>query len=143
MVVTGTPAEASRLSGLAAAAQMRRRVGVVGAEPAEVDDLPHACVRRLARDRLRRRAILLLEVARAERVDEVVDDVRTFEGRGDAVAACRVGDQPAGARLVTRGARDRGQLVLGQQRHERPADDAGCAEDGDVHEPRPRSRSSK
>ena len=48
---------------------MRRRSGLVGAEPAQVDDLPHAGVRRLTRDRLRRRAILLLEVARAERVD--------------------------------------------------------------------------
>ena len=131
------------LSGLAAAAQVRRRVGVVGAEPAEVDDLPHACVRRLARDRLRRRAILLLEVAAPSGVDEVVDDVRTFQGRGDAISARRVGDQPAGAGLVTRGARDRGQLVLGQQGHERPSDDAGCAEDGDVHESRLRSRSSK
>ena len=49
---------------------MRGRVGVVGAEPAEVDDLPYACVRRLTRDRLRRRAILLLEVLGAEGVDE-------------------------------------------------------------------------
>ena len=143
MVVTGNARGGEPLSGLAAAAQVRRRAGVVGAEPAEVDDLPHACVRRLARDRLRRRAILLLEVARAERVDEVVDDVRTFQGRGDAVAARRIGNHAAGAGLVTRGARDRGQLVLGQQGHERPADDAGCAEDGDVHEPRLHSRSSK
>ena len=63
--------------------------------------------------------------------------------RGDALAARCDGDHPAGAGLVTRGARDCGQLVLGQQGHERPADDAGRAEDGDVHEPRPRSRSSK
>ena len=34
----------------------------------------------LARDCLRCDAILLLEVARAERVDEVVDDIRTFQG---------------------------------------------------------------
>ncbi len=131
------------LSGLAAAAQVRRRVGAVGAEPAEVDDLPHARVRGLVRDRLRCHAILLLEVARAERVDEVVDDVRTFQSRGDALAAGRVGDHPAGAGLVPRGARDRGQLVLGQQRPERPADDAGCAEDSDVHASRLRNRSSK
>ena len=133
---TSSPGRPPRkpLSGLAAAAQVRRRIGAIGAEPSEVDDLLHACVRGLVRDRLRCRAILLLEVARAERVDEVVDDVRAFQGRGDAVAARRVGDHPAGAGLVTRGARDRGQLVLGQQGHERPADDAGCAEDGDVHE---------
>jgi len=60
---------------------VRRRVGIVGAEPAEVDDLPQARVRRFARDRLRRRAILLLEIGRTKRVDEVVDDVRTFKRR--------------------------------------------------------------
>ena len=122
---------------------MRGRVGIVGAEAAEVDDLPHPCIRRLARDHRRRRAILLLEVARAEGVDEVVDDVRTFEGRPDAVAGRRVGDQPAGAGLVTRGARNPGEVMLGQQRHERSADDAGGAEDSDVHETRLDSRSSK
>src|SRR4051795_6258554 len=128
-VVTGTPAEASRspvsrrlrrggvgpgappggepLPRLAAAAQMRRRAGAVGAEPAEVDDLPHACVGRFARDRLRCRAVLLLEVLGAERVDEVVDHLGTFQGRGDAVAPRGVGYHPAGAGLVTRGARDR------------------------------------
>ena len=84
-----------------------------------------------------------LASAGAERVDEVVDDVRTFQGRGDAVAARRIGDHAAGAGLVTHGARDRGQLVLGKQGHERPADDAGRAEDRDVHDRRLRSRSSK
>jgi hypothetical protein len=54
---------------------------------------------------------LLLEVARAERVDEVVDDLRTFQGGGDAVAARCVSDDVADAGLVTRAARDRGQLV--------------------------------
>ena len=52
------------LARLAAAAQMRRRSGVIGAEPAEVDDLSHTCARGLVCDRLRCRAILLLEVAR-------------------------------------------------------------------------------
>ena len=122
---------------------MRRCAGVVAAEPAEIDDLLHSRVCRLARDGLRRCAVLLLEVARAERVDEVVDDVRTFEGRGDAVAARRVGDHEAGAGLVAHAARDRGHLVVGQQGHERPADDAGRAEDGDVHQPGLRWRSSK
>ncbi len=143
MVVTGTPADASRSP---VSRRLRRcgdAVGIVGAEPAEVDDLPHAHVRRLAGNRLRRCAILLLEVARAERVHEVVDDVRTFQGGRDAVAARRVGDHAAGAGLVTGSARDRGQLVLSQQGHERPPDDAGCAKDGDVHESRLRSRSSK
>jgi hypothetical protein len=68
---------------------------------------------------------LLLEVACTERVDEVVDDIRTFQSRGDAIAARRVGDHPAGPGLVTRGARDRGQLVLAEQGHERLADDTG------------------
>ena len=76
-------------------------------------------------------------------MDEVVGDVRTFQGRRDALAARRVGDQAAGAGLLTGGARDRGQRVLGQQGDERSSDDAGSAEDRDVHEPRLRSRSSK
>ena len=143
MVVTGTPAEASLSPVSRRLRRCGRRVRVVGAEPAEVDDLPHACVRRLARDRLGRRAILLLEVARAERVHEVVDDVRSFQGSGDAVAARRVGNHPAGAGLLTCGAGNRRQLMLGQQRHERPADDAGCTKNGDVHESRLRNRSSK
>src|SRR6476659_187512 len=58
-VVTGTPAEARR-----SPASRRRRVGIAGAEPAEVDDRPHARGRLVARDRLRRRAILLLEIGR-------------------------------------------------------------------------------
>jgi hypothetical protein len=85
---------------------VRRRVWGVGTESAEVHDLPHACVRGLVCDHLRRRAILLLEVARAERVDEVVDDLRTFQGGGDAVAARCVSDDVADAGLVTRALRE-------------------------------------
>src|SRR3954470_6868524 len=106
LVARGPPRGAEPLPRLAPAAQMRRHAGAVGAEPAEVDDLTHACVGRFARDRLRCRAILLLEVLSAERVDQVVDDIGTFQGRGDAVAPGRVGYHPAGAGLVTRGARD-------------------------------------
>jgi hypothetical protein len=55
-------------AGSAGAEEDRRSARVAATGPESVD----------VRDRLRCRAILLLEVARAERVDEVVGDVRTF-----------------------------------------------------------------
>ena len=73
------PVRGEVLAGLATAAQVRRRVGIVPSEPAEVDDLPHARARRLARDVLGRLPVLPLEVARAERVDEVVGDIGPLE----------------------------------------------------------------
>ena len=54
------------LAGLATAAQVRGRIGVVAAQAAEVDDLPHTRMARCTRDVSRRLPVLPLEVARAE-----------------------------------------------------------------------------
>ena len=58
---------------------MRGCAGVVTSEPTQVDELPNAGASGLARHVLRRLAILSLEVARAEGVNEVVRDVRAVE----------------------------------------------------------------
>ena len=65
------------------AAQVGREVGLVLAEPAEIDDLRDARPLGLGGDVLGRSAIELGEVARAERVDEVVGDVDALERAAD------------------------------------------------------------
>ena len=67
---------------------MRRSIGIVGAEAAEVDDLLDAGACSFTCNGLGRGAVLLLEVARAERMNEVVRDVRSLECSADAVARC-------------------------------------------------------
>ncbi len=133
------------LARLATAAQVRGRIGVVSPQAAEVDDLTHSRARRFTRDVSRRLPVLPLEVARAQRVDEVIGDIRSLECGCDALAGGDIGLDPANSILVlVPAARGRDHLVLaGQQRQERLADDACGAEDGRPHPVRPRTRSSK
>ena len=134
-----------RLGGLDAAAEVLGQAGPVVAEPAEVDDLGHAGALGLAGDGLGGAAVDVGEVGRAERVDEVVDDLGAVE-RG--AQGARVGDvRPnlAHARLlgpaVPRHGHDLG--TLRQHRHERAADEAGRAEHRDPHRRASRSHARK
>ena len=133
------------LAGLAPAAQVGGRIGVVAAQAAEVHDLPHTRMSRSHARRLRRLSVLPLEVARSERVDEVIGDVRSLERGRKAFAGGDIGLDPSRSFLdLMRAARGRDHLVLfRQQRQERLADDTRGAEDRRPHAARPRTRSSK
>ena len=124
-----------RATRLDAAAQMRREVGRVVAEAAEVDDLPEARRRRLARDRLGRGAVAALEVGRSQGVDEVVGDVGAGERRAHRCGVGRIGLRPVDGVLGRpRAARDRHDVVVAREHgNECAPDRAGRSEDDDLH----------
>ncbi len=70
---------------------MRREVGSVVAESAQVDDLGDARPLGFTRDGGGRPTVELGEVRRAERMDEVVDDVDTLERAANRRRVRRVG----------------------------------------------------
>ena len=101
-------------------------MGLVLAEPAEIDDLRDARPLGLGGDVLGCSAIELGEVAGAERVDEVVGDVDALERAAER--AGDVGGERADPRHVRCGAppRDGDDLAsLRQRRHERAPDEPG------------------
>ena len=109
-------------------------MGLVLAEAAEIDDLRDARPIGLGGDVLGRSAIELGEVARAERVDEVVGDVDAVERAADR--AGDVGGERAHPGHVGGGAppRDGDDLAsLRQHRHERAADEPGRSDDCGSH----------
>jgi hypothetical protein len=116
-----------------------RRVGRVVAEPAEVDDLFHASPVACCRDVFGRFAILALEVLGTERVNEVIDNGRVFDGSRHVVSGARVALKPVHARLVLPGgARDGRDFMLGgKHRKQGAADDPGGTKDRNVHCARP------
>ena len=116
---------------------MRGRVRIVRAEAAEVDDLLHAGALRAVATVSAAARSCSFEIARSERMDEVVDDLRAVERGVDALALSRVRHDPAYAGIVADVARNGRHLVLGEQRQERPADDAGGAEHGTFTRPPP------
>jgi hypothetical protein len=124
------------LGGLEPAAQVGRQIGPVVAQSAQVDDLRHLGPRRLAGDRGCPLAVELREVRRAERVDEVIHDVRSLERAPDGLAVGDVGGHrphPFVLRLV-RTPRDRDHVVvLGEDREQGPPDHACRAQDDRSH----------
>ena len=114
---------------------MRRQVGRLVSETTEVDDLADTRSLGLARRRRRRDAIPLVEVSRAERMDEVVHDIDALEGTTERLAVRDVGRDTAYAvRRRRRTPGDGDDIVpLGQQRHQGAADHTGGAEHGDLH----------
>ncbi len=66
---------------LAPAAQVRRQVLAVGAEPAQVDDLAAAGLRGGLPEGARGRGVALLEVVGVQRVHQVDGDVDPVQGR--------------------------------------------------------------
>ncbi len=69
---------------------MCRQLGVVLAEPAEVDDLPGAAGRRGQPERPSRLGVLALEVVVVEGVDQVDRDVHAVERRGQRAGVADV-----------------------------------------------------
>jgi hypothetical protein len=114
---------------------VRGELGRVVTEAAEIDELPQPRVRRGACDRLRGAAVALLEVGRAERVDEVVGRIGAGERRADRGRIAGIGDGPRDAVPVRPPAtRDGHDLVLPRQHGEELAPDrAGGSEDDDLH----------
>jgi hypothetical protein len=113
-----------------------REVWPVIAEPAEIDDLADARPLRLGRDVLGRSAIELGEVARPERMDEVIGDVDAFERAACRRAVGEVGGDRANSRQVgrVRPSRDSDDLApLRERRHERAPDKPGGSEDSGSH----------
>jgi hypothetical protein len=103
-------------------------------EPAEIDDLRDARPIGLGRDVLGRSAIELGEVARPERVDEVVGDVDTLQSAADRAGDVR--GERANSGHVDGGAppRDGDDLAsLRQYRYERAADEPGRSDDRGSH----------
>ena len=85
-------------AGLGPAPQVCREVGRVIAEPAEIDDLGDARPLGLGRDVLGHPPIELGEVARAERVDEVIGDVDALERAARRFAVGQVRGDRANSR---------------------------------------------
>ena len=115
---------------------MCREVGRVIAEPAEIDDLGDARPLCLGHDVLGHPPIELGEVARAERVDEVIGDVDALERAARRFAVGEVRGDRANSRQLglVRPSRDGDDLApLRERRNERAADEAGGSQDGGSH----------
>jgi hypothetical protein len=124
---------------VAVSARLRRcgEVRSIVPEAAEVDDLGDAGAFRLGRDGRGGALVALAEVRCAQRVNEVVDDVDAGEG---PVHRRVVGDvarhalHPVVFEPGTR-SRDRNDVVLPRELgQERASDEAGGAEDRDLHD---------
>jgi mono/diheme cytochrome c family protein len=129
-IVTGTGPGGQTPGGLRPAAQVRRQVLAVVAEPAEKDDLTDPGQVGGCGDRFCGQPVALLEVFRAERVDEVVDDVGPAQRGLKLEAPGGVGCHPANAATsgVSRTPRYGDDLVLaGELGHERAPDHAAGA----------------
>ena len=114
---------------------MRRELGGVVAEAAEVDELLDARALGFTRGRLGGQKVLLFEVGWAERVDEVAHDVCTLQHERNGIAVGRIrllpGDPLRGLLFLARHGDDivrPCQLV-----DERTADRPRGAEDDDIH----------
>jgi hypothetical protein len=92
-------------AGLAPAPQVCREVRRVIAESTEIDDLGDARSLRLGHDVLGHPPIELGEVARAERVDEVIGDVDALERAARRSAVGEVGGDRADSRKLSAVAR--------------------------------------
>ena len=84
--VTGTPAAAEQALHLAAAAQVRGELVGLAAEPAEVDDLPHARLGGGPPERAGRLGVEPLEVLGVQRVHQVVGGRAAGEGAAAGVS---------------------------------------------------------
>jgi hypothetical protein len=126
------------LSARSVSRQVLGELLAVVAQPAQVDDLRDAGPVGGQRHGGRSPPVAAGEVGGAQRVHEVVDDVDTLECAVDVGRVGHVGDHPPHSRIVIRmlAARCRDDLVLlGQRRHQRPADHPRRAEHGDPHSP--------
>ena len=115
---------------------MRREIVGVLPEPAEIDDLPCAGARGGVRDGGRGCTIEGLEVAAAERVHEVVDDVRAVERAADRSGIGGVGGDPLDPVLFCRRGRSRHAddvVVARECLGERTPDGAGGSDDCNAH----------
>ena len=142
-VVTGT-GPAFRIAAVSA---LLRRCGERTSAPSPSPPRYTICRRSSRRcagyDRRRGRTIERLEVAAAERVHEVVDDLGPVERTAYRSGVGRVCGEPLDllvARL-RRSSRHTDDLVLRRERpHERTADGAGGPDDGNPHSARPHGR---
>jgi hypothetical protein len=89
---------------------MRGELGFLVPEPTEVDELAHTRTLGLARHRLGRPGVAVLEVGLAERMDEVVDDLSSVEDGADASGVEDVSLRPRDASLA-RSSRHRHDVV--------------------------------
>ena len=113
---------------------MRRQLAVIGAEPAEVDDLADAGGRGGQPERTSGLGVLALEVVVVERVHEVDRDVDAVERVGQRPGVVDVAVHRLARAVVVLGvAGHRPDRVAGleQRRHQPPADEAGGAGDED------------
>ena len=119
---------------LATRAQVRGEVVVVGAEPAQVDDLPDPGAGGRLPERAGRLGVLALEVRVVERVHQVDRHVDARQRLGQRVRVVHVAaDRLAGpvVRLRPAGHRAHGVAALHQIGDQAAADEAGRA--GDQH----------
>ena len=123
-------------AGLGPAPQVGREVWPVIAEPAEIDDLSDARPLGLRDDVRGHPPVELGEVARAERMDEVIGDVDALERAARRLAVGEVGGDRANSRQVgrVRPSRDSDDLAaLRERRNERAPDEPGGSQDSGSH----------